>query len=84
MALTLVGLFLIYDSLSARVREAVKALGWVDDCQVRLHEEGPRLSGIVIVTARDGRALDARLREAQQAARDTHWQMDEVVATLAQ
>ncbi len=72
------------DPLVGRVREAVKALDWVDDCQVRLHEEGPRLSGVVIVTPRDGRALDARLRQAQQTARDTHWRMDEVVATFAQ
>lgn len=71
------------DPLVGRVRSAVCELDWVEHCEVRLHEEGARLSGVVIVQPRDGRALSTRLAEAQCAARDTHWRLDEVVATFA-
>ncbi|MDQ3494883.1 MAG: cation transporter, partial [Pseudomonadota bacterium] len=71
------------DPLVGRVHTAVSALDWVEDCSVRLHEEGPRLCGLVIVSPRDGRALATRLAEAQRVAREVHWRMDEVVATFA-
>lgn len=70
------------DPLVGRVHTAVSALEWVDRCDVRLHEEGPRLCGLVIVSPRDGRALATGLAEAQRVAREVHWRMDEVVATF--
>ncbi len=72
------------DPLVGRVHTAVSALDWVEGCEVRLHEEGPRLCGLVIVRPRDGRALATRLAEAQRVAREVHWRMDEVVATFAE
>jgi divalent metal cation (Fe/Co/Zn/Cd) transporter len=75
------------DPLADRVRDAVQALDWVRACAVRLHEEGPRLSGVLYVQARDGaeRPTDAqRLREAERTARDVHWRVDEVTATLVE
>ncbi|MGI8560765.1 MAG: cation transporter [Luteimonas sp.] len=71
------------DPLVGRVHTAVSALDWVEGCEVRLHEEGPRLCGLVIVSPRNGRALATRLAEAQRVAREVHWRMDEVVATFA-
>lgn len=75
------------DPLADRVRDAVQALDWVRACAVRLHEEGPRLSGVLYVQARDdadGITDAQRLREAEGAARDVHWRVDEVTATLAE
>jgi divalent metal cation (Fe/Co/Zn/Cd) transporter len=72
------------DPLVGRVREAVAALDWVARCEVRLHEEGMRLSGVVVVAARDGRALHARLLQAQDVARAVHWRLDEITATYAE
>jgi hypothetical protein len=66
------------------MRTAICALDWVEGCQVRLHEEGPRLSGVVIVRPRDGRELASRLAEAQRVAQDLHWRIDELVATFAE
>lgn len=71
------------DPLVARVREAVEALDWVMACEVRLHEEGMRLSGLVVVEPRDERQLRARLREAAEVARAVHWRLDELVAVPA-
>jgi len=71
------------DPIVGRVRAAVAALDWVERCEVRLHEEGMRVSGVVEVTPRDGRALQARLLQAQEAARAVHWRIDEVTATFA-
>lgn len=64
------------------IRKALLALDWVEACEVRLHEEGLRLCGVLIVTPRDRRRLAHRLREARQAALDSHWRVDDVVVTL--
>jgi len=71
------------DPLAARVRKAVEALDWVARCDVRLHEEGMRLSGVVMVEPRDDRALRARLREAERVARAVHWRFDELLVVPA-
>jgi divalent metal cation (Fe/Co/Zn/Cd) transporter len=73
------------DPLCAQVRAAVQALAWVHACEVRLHEEGPRLCGVLRIRAREpsGMAdMAARLREAEHSARAVHWRVDEVTATL--
>lgn len=70
------------DPLSAKVRRAVAALDWVQACDVRLHEEGMRISGVVAVTPVDERNLRARLREAEDTARAVHWRMDCVTAVV--
>lgn len=70
------------DPLCDRVRDAVAALDWVDGCQVRLHEEGPRLSGVLLLRSRDGTACPSRLKQAEDAARTAHWRVDEVTARL--
>jgi divalent metal cation (Fe/Co/Zn/Cd) transporter len=70
------------DPLVGRVREALSKLDWVEHADVRLHEEGMRVSGVLIVRPRDGRALRTRLHEAEQTARSVHWRIDEVTATF--
>lgn len=70
------------DPAVGRVRSAVEALDWVVACDVRLHEEGPRLSGVVTVTPRDARALPARLAQAHAAARTAHWRIDNITVSL--
>lgn len=71
------------DPLVERIRDAVRALDWVEACDVRFHEEGLRLCGLLIVQPRDGRELPARLAQAQRVARAASWRVDEVVATFA-
>lgn len=62
------------------VRDAVRALPWVEGCRVRLHEEGCRLSGVVEVEAD---ALDpARAAEAVAAARAAHWRIDAIAVLV--
>lgn len=73
------------DPLCTQVRAAVQSLPWVRACEVRLHEEGPRLCGVLRIQAREhADAFDpaARLREAERSARAVHWRIDEVTATL--
>lgn len=72
-----------HDPLVDRIGEAVLALDWVADCELRLHEEGLRLCGLLIVTPRDRDESPARLKQAQQAALAVSWRVDEVVATFA-
>ncbi len=68
------------DPLCDAVRDAVAALAWVRACEVRLHEEGPRLCGVLLVETRDGDATPAQLREAEDTARAVHWRVDEIIA----
>lgn len=72
-----------HDPVVERIREAVLALDWVQDCDVRLHEEGLRLCGVLIVDARDGNELPQRLIDARRAAQSVSWRVDDVVATFA-
>lgn len=72
------------DPLATKVRRAVAALDWVQACDVRLHEEGMRVSGVVVVTPVDDRNLRARLREAADIARAVHWRMDCVSVELGE
>lgn len=71
------------EPLTAAVRDAVEALDGIDSCELRLHEEGLRLSGVLVLTTSDDRNLRARLRDAKAAARAVHWRIDDVTATLA-
>lgn len=70
------------EPLTAEVRKAVEALEWVDRCDLRLHEEGMRLSGVLLLAMSDDRHLPARLRKAEDVARAVHWRLDELTATL--
>lgn len=70
------------DPLIGQVREAVCAIDWVDDCWVRFHEEGFRLSGALFLRPRDGAVTPQRLRHAHDVARAVHWRIDEVIVTL--
>lgn len=70
------------DPLVGRVRDAICALDWVDDCRVRFHEEGFRLSGALFLRSRDGVVTPRRLRHAHDVARAVHWRVDEVIVTL--
>lgn len=72
------------DPVAARIREQVLALEWVEDCHLRLHEEGMRLCGILVVSPRDPRAQSTRLAEARAVARNAHWRIDEIVATFSE
>ncbi|GAB3339633.1 cation transporter [Marilutibacter aestuarii] len=72
------------DPVVERIRTRVMALDWVEDCEVRLHEEGMRLCGVLVVAPRDQRSLAARLAEARATAREAHWRIDDLVATFAQ
>lgn len=71
------------DPLPDAVRDAVLAVDGVQACAVRLHEEGPRLCGVLYVHARDdATGCSARwLRACEDAARAVHWRIDEVTAT---
>lgn len=72
------------EPLTAEVRKAVERLDWVDRCDLRLHEEGMRLSGVLLLATSDEANVRARLREAEAVARAVHWRIDEVTATLVE
>ncbi len=69
------------DPLPARLAEAIAEVPWVEGCAVRLHEEGFRLSGVVLL---DNTTIDAdQVRQIQALARRLHWRLDAVVVSLA-
>ncbi len=69
------------DDLPLRLRNAVNALPWVQDCAVRLHEEGLHLSGVVVL---DNPQLSAaQAAQIRQLVRRVHWRMDQVDVCLA-
>ena len=69
------------DPLPARLAEAIAEVPWVEGCAVRLHEEGFRLCGVVLL---DNTTIDAdQVREIQGLARRLHWRLDAVVVSLA-
>lgn len=69
------------DPLPAEVCQAVNALEGVHACQVRFHEEGLRLSGVVYVQTADGAVSADMARAVRTAARRVHWRIDEVAVT---
>ncbi len=69
------------DPIVGRIRTAVGELGWVEHCDPRLHEEGMRISGVVLVAPREGELSIARLREVRRTAQSVHWRVDDIVAT---
>lgn len=69
------------DPLPARLAEAITEVPWVEGCALRLHEEGFRLCGEVLLY---NDQLDAaQVREIQALARRLHWRLDAVVVSLA-
>lgn len=70
------------DPLVTRIQNQVGELEWVDRCEVRLHEEGPRLSGLILVKPVDRRNVAARLAQAYEVARTAHWRVDEIAVAM--
>ncbi len=68
------------DEVLSHVSDALKALDWVRDADVRLREEGQALNGELFVVPVDKHDLIARLREAQKTARSVNWRVHDVVA----
>ena len=69
------------DALIEGVVEALKSLDWVDDADVRLHEEGAVIAGeAFVVPTSDAVTLD-QLHEAARAAHDVDWKVYDVVVT---
>lgn len=69
------------DEIVDRVRDALRALPWVADADVRLREEGDVLNGEAYVVPRDEADLIARFEEAGDAIRAVHWRIYDVVVT---
>ena len=68
------------DPLADHLCSAIKGLPWVEGCRVRLHEEGFRLSGTVLL---GNRTLDAKqVREVSDLAQALHWRFDRIVVSL--
>lgn len=68
------------DPLPDRLCARIRTLPWVDGCSVRLHEEGLRLSGVVLLHAP---TLDRdQIEEVRAVARDLHWRLDHIDVSL--
>lgn len=66
----------------AKVREALVALDWVRDAEVRLRESGHVFFGEAFVVPRDERDPLRRAAEAREAAQGADWRVLEVVVAL--
>lgn len=62
------------DPLPDRLCAEIAALPWMDGCEVRLHEEGLHLSGVVLVRNRTLTA--AQVDEVRTIARALDWRLD--------
>ena len=69
------------DPLPARLAEAIAEVPWVEGCAVRLHEEGFRLSGVVLLD--NPQVSIEQAEEIRSVARALHWRLDAVVVSLA-
>lgn len=69
------------DDLFDQVRAALEGLDWVRDAEIRLHEEGPAISGdAFVVPLGDAVTLD-QLHEASVAVHAVDWKLYDVVVT---
>ena len=62
-----------------RVLEALRALPWVVDADLRMREEGHVFAGEVFVTVTDTDDMPAKLDEARRAAHDVDWRVRDLV-----
>ena len=62
-----------------RVLEALRALPWVVDADLRMREEGHVFAGEVFVTVTDTDDMPAKLQEARQTAHDVDWRVRDLV-----
>lgn len=71
------------DPLVQALWRAASASKFVLQCQVRFHEEGNRLSGVVFVTTKDDRLSNEQIGSIVSACRAVSWRVDQVVVTLS-
>ncbi len=64
------------DPLPARLAEAIAEVPWVEGCAVRLHEEGFRLSGVVLLD--NPQVSLEQAEEIRSVARALHWRLDRI------
>lgn len=69
------------DPIQERLCAAVDALDWTEGCAVRLHEEGLRIRGTVLLGNRSLSA--AQVEEVRALARSLGWRVDLIDVTLA-
>jgi divalent metal cation (Fe/Co/Zn/Cd) transporter len=67
------------DPLVDVLREAMQALDWVSDADVRLQEEGEVLSGEIYLVPKSDTDLVARCEEAREHAHRLHWRFHDLV-----
>jgi divalent metal cation (Fe/Co/Zn/Cd) transporter len=65
-----------------RVKDALLALPWLTDAEVRLREEGHVFAGELFLTARTARDLPAKIDDARRAARSVDWRVHDVVVEI--
>ncbi len=71
------------DPLVDDIDRAVRSLPWVASCDLRLHEEGMRICGVIEVRSADEPLDPARLPEVEAAARRVSWRLDDITVTVA-
>jgi divalent metal cation (Fe/Co/Zn/Cd) transporter len=71
------------DPLVEAIYRAVLAMEFVSQCQVRFHEEGNRLSGVVFVTTVDERLTSEQVASVVSTCRHVSWRIDQVTVTLS-
>lgn len=69
------------DPLPEQLCDALEALPWAEHCRVRMHEEGLRISGVVLLGNRE--LTEAQVEEVRAIAHDLHWRFDRIDVSLA-
>lgn len=67
------------DSLSDKIKATLEDLAWVKEASVRLREEGDVVTGEAFVVPRDEDDLLARVALAEEAVKDLHWRIYDVI-----
>jgi divalent metal cation (Fe/Co/Zn/Cd) transporter len=63
---------------------ALRRLEWVEDADIRLHEEGAVLAGDAFVVPRGGSATVGQLQEASRVVHQADWKLYDVVVTAVE
>jgi len=71
------------DPLVAQLHRAVLALDFVAEAQLRFHEEGNRLSGVVFVSTADDCLTLEQVERVVSACREVSWRVDQVTVTVS-
>ncbi|MGH7477571.1 MAG: cation transporter [Longimicrobiales bacterium] len=69
------------DAIPAQMREALLALPWVADADVRVREEGDVLAGEAYIVMREERDVVRRFAEAGRMLSGLHWRVHDIVLT---